>query len=329
MIIRFPLTQFSGLSLIFANSITFNHCLFSLLICFCQNSFKMNSTYSPHPLKPYKDLIISTALTGNIPSKLKYPLLPVAPEEISEDAINCMAEGCSVVHIHARDANGMPSHSKALYEDIFGLIRAQSLDIIICASTSSRISRDVNTRLSALEVNPALRPDMASITLGSCNMRETVSINNKSEIIDMLQAFEDLNVKPEFEIFDLGMVYNLLELIMDGRVLGTPIVNILLGNEGTAPAFIGDLDLLQRRLPGNTEWAAAGIGHFQRPMTIAAAVMGGNVRTGLEDNPRGNGKTPWGNVNAVQFAKQCALLVGRSLSSTSATRIRYGLNHPI
>ena len=181
---------------------------------------KMNSTYSPHPLKPYKDLIISTALTGNIPSKLKYPLLPVVPEEISEDAINCMAEGCSVVHIHARDANGMPSHSKALYEDIFGLIRAQSLDIIICASTSSRISRDVNTRLSALEVNPALRPDMASITLGSCNMRETVSINDKSEIIDMLQAFEDLNVKPEFEIFDLGMVYNLLELIMDGRVFG-------------------------------------------------------------------------------------------------------------
>ena len=285
----------------------------------------MKTHSQPHPLTPYKELVVCAALTGNIPSKEKYPLLPTTPQEISEDAIRCMDQGCSVVHIHARDSQGFPTHSKALYEDIFGLIRGRSQDLVICATTSSRISRDITEQLSALDVKQELRPDMASITLGSCNMRNSVSINDKSKIIDMLQAFDNLGVKPEIEVFDLGMVYLLLDLMMEGKITGTPVVNILLGNQGTAPAFIGDLEVLRSRLPENTEWSAAGLGVFQRSISIAAAVMGGNIRTGMEDNPKGFGDSHWGNVNAVVFTKKCAALAGRSLATPLSTRIRYGL----
>jgi 3-dehydrocarnitine:acetyl-CoA trimethylamine transferase len=104
-----------------------------------------------------------------------------------------------------------------------------------------------------------------------------------------------------------------------------PVVNILLGSMGSAPAFVSDLGHIVERLPGNTEWAAAGIGIYQRPMTIAAAVMDGNVRTGLEDNPKGNGVTPWSNAEAVRLAVAAAELAGRAVATPSETRCRYGL----
>jgi 3-keto-5-aminohexanoate cleavage enzyme len=100
---------------------------------------------------------------------------------------------------------------------------------------------------------------------------------------------------------------------------------VLLGSMGTSPAFVGDLAHIVARLPAGAEWAAAGIGVFQRPMTIAAAIMDGNVRTGLEDNPRGPGTGSWSNADAVRLAAEAARLAGRELATPAQARERFGL----
>jgi 3-keto-5-aminohexanoate cleavage enzyme len=132
-------------------------------------------------------------------------------------------------------------------------------------------------------------------------------------------------VRPELEIFELGMVNTLHVLRERGLIPDPPIVNVLLGSLGSAPAFVGDLATIVSRLPERSEWAAAGIGIYQRPMTIAAMVMDGNVRTGLEDDPRGDGSPAWSNVAAVHLAVDAAHLAGRSVATPQETRRRLGL----
>jgi len=122
------------------------------------------------------------------------------------------------------------------------------------------------------------------------------------------------------------MVNTLHVLAERGLVPDPPVVNILLGSMGSSPAFVGDLAGIVEKLPSGAEWAAAGIGVFQRSMTIAAAIMDGNVRTGLEDSPRGDGSGRWGNVDAVALAAEAARLAGRPLASPAEARRRFGLS---
>jgi 3-keto-5-aminohexanoate cleavage enzyme len=149
-------------------------------------------------------------------------------------------------------------------------------------------------------------------------------VNPPAKIEALLARMRELGVRPEFEVFELGMVNTLWSLAERDLVPGRPVVNVLLGSMGSAPAFVGDLAHIVGRLPGGTEWAAAGIGIFQRPMVIAAAIMGGNVRTGLEDNPSVPDRHTT-NVDAVELAVQAAELAGRPVAAVAETRRRFGL----
>lgn len=101
------------------------------------------------------------------------------------------------------------------------------------------------------------------------------------------------------------------------------MVNILLGSFGSAPAFVGDLERMVHRLPQGSEWAAARIGSFQRPMTVATAIMDGSVRIVLEADATGS--PAWSNVEAVQLAVRAAEPVGRSAATHTETRRRFRL----
>lgn len=166
------------------------------------------------------------------------------------------------------------------------------------------------------------RPDFASLSLGSFNFPATVSYNPPDQMRALLHRMQELGIRPEFEVFELGMVNTLWALRDKGLVPAAPSVNILLGSVGSAPAFVADLGRIVERLPPDAEWAAAGIGIFQRPMTIAAAVMGGNVRTGLEDSPRPPGPGPWTNADAVRLAVRAADLAGRPIATPAEARAR-------
>jgi uncharacterized protein (DUF849 family) len=150
-------------------------------------------------------------------------------------------------------------------------------------------------------------------------------VNPPGEIVALLERMRERGIRPELEVFELGMINTLYALIDRDLIPDPPVVNLLMGSMGSAPAFVGDLGRMVERLPHRAEWAAAGVGIFQRSMVIAAAVMDGNVRTGLEDNPRGHGDEPWSNASAVAFAAGAADLAGRSVATPAAARARFGL----
>ena len=273
----------------------------------------------------YRPMIINVALTGVVPQKRDNANVPLSPAEIIADVLACAAEGASVFHLHMRDERGEAVHRRDLYEAVLSGIRAVAPELVLGVTTSSRVGPDLSERTIGLDFDPALRPDMASLTLGSFNFPRAVSNNPPDAIVALLERMNQLGVRPELEVFELGMVNTLWALRERGLIPEPPVVNILLGSMGSAPAFVGDLGHIVERLPPGSEWAAAGIGIYQRPMTIAAAIMDGNVRTGLEDDPRGDGTKEWSNVHAVRLAVQAAKLAGRAVASPAQARERFGL----
>lgn len=287
-----------------------------------------DNQWAPPPMRPYRPMVISVALTGAVPGKADNPATPITPREIVDDVLACAEAGAAVFHIHVRDDDGSPVHRHDLYEAVLGEIRAKAPDLILCVTTSSRVAGATGRRSTGLEVSAACRPDLASLTLGSANFATRPNVNPPDEMVALLETMAELGVRPELEVFELGMVNTLHVLAERGLIPQPAIVNILLGSMGSAPAFVGDLATIVDRLPADAEWAAAGIGMFQRPMVIAAAVLGGNVRTGLEDNPQGHGSLPWSNADAVAFAAEAAALAGRRVATPSEARARFGLSSP-
>jgi uncharacterized protein (DUF849 family) len=241
------------------------------------------------------------------------------------DALACADAGAAIVHVHVREEDGRSAHRRDLYEKVFGELRRARGDLILCATTSGRVDPDPVARMTALDLDDEIRPDMASLTLGSFNFPRVVSHNPPDMIRALLERMQERNVKPELEIFELGMINTAHVLIERGLITGTPYFNLLLGSMGAAPAFVGDLARMVDRLPAGAEWAAAGIGIFQKPMIVVAAAMGGNVRTGLEDAPRSGTDEPATNVDAVRHAARAAALVGRELATPAEARRRLGL----
>jgi 3-keto-5-aminohexanoate cleavage enzyme len=273
----------------------------------------------------YRPMIINVAPTGAVPTKSAYAAVPITPDEIASDILSCADAGASVFHIHVRDEQGRAIHRRDLYERTIGLVRQERPELVLGVTTSSRVGAELSDRMIGLELDPSLRPDLASLSLGSFNFPTVVSNNPPDQIVALLERMGELGVRPELEVFELGMANTLWALRDQGLIADPPAVNILLGSMGSAPAFVGDLSRIVDRLPANAEWAAAGIGIYQRPMTIAAAIMDGNVRTGLEDNPRGDGTPGWSNVDAVRVAVEAARLAGRDVATPAQARARLGL----
>jgi uncharacterized protein (DUF849 family) len=275
-------------------------------------------------------MIVTVAPTGAVPSKKDNESVPLTPDEIVRDSVECLDAGASVVHVHVRDDSGAPVHRRDLYERVIGGIRGAHAGAVICVTTSSRVGSELDARMTGLDLDGDLAPDMASLTLGSTNFPNRPNVNPPGEILALLDRMVERDVRPELEVFELGMVNTLHHLRARGALPDPIVVNVLLGSLGSAPAFVGDLAAFVDRLPVESEWAAAGVGMFQRPMVMAGAVMGGNIRTGLEDNPKGHDDgtghaSTWTNADAVRFAVEAAELAGRTIATTDETRKRFGL----
>jgi 3-keto-5-aminohexanoate cleavage enzyme len=238
----------------------------------------------PYPLRPYPKLIINAAITGMVPTKADNPNVPISIPEIIDDAIRCCRAGASIIHIHARDKNGVPSSDRRIYAEIIEGIRTQCPDVIICVSASGRLENSFEKRSDVLNLDGALKPDMASLTLGSFNFLRQASVNSPETIEKLAGKMRQNAIVPEMEIFDTGMI-NAAKVLVRKGILREPFYcNLLLGSAYTAPATLFDLACMVKNLPAGFHWAAAGLGKFQLNMNIAAIVMGGNVRVGLEDN---------------------------------------------
>lgn len=225
-------------------------------------------------------LIIKLAPTGMIPTRNETPYVPITPDEIARDTYKAYKLGVSVVHVHARDEQGQPTYKKEIFEDIFARIKDKCPDIIICATTSGRVHPQVEHRAEVLDTNP----EMASLTVGSLNFPQYSSVNPLKVIKQLAGSMKEKGILPELEIFEPGFINTSIYLANRGYLKMPLHFNMLLGSLGSIPGDIRDLVYLVESLPHNSTWSATGIGRFQTQINVAAILMGGHVRVGIEDS---------------------------------------------
>jgi 3-keto-5-aminohexanoate cleavage enzyme len=228
-------------------------------------------------------LIINAALTGMVPTKEQNPNVPVTAAEIADDAGRCFEAGASIVHLHARDEHGQPTYRGDVYREVVAAVRERSPELIVCVSTSGRVFREFERRAESLSLDGDLRPDLASLTLGSLNFPKQASVNEPELIQRLAERMAERGIVPELEVFDLGML-DYARYLVDRGVLRPPLYfNLLLGALGTLAATPFNLAVLVQSLPDGATWGATGIGRFQFGVNTLAIAMGGHVRVGLED----------------------------------------------
>jgi 3-keto-5-aminohexanoate cleavage enzyme len=272
-------------------------------------------------------LIVNVALTGMVPRRREHPAVPEQPGQIAADAVACIEAGASSLHLHARDGDGEPTCRRETYGEIIRLVRALAGNVVVCVSTSGRVHRLFEERADVLDLEGDLKPDLASLTLGSMNFPAQVSVNEPAIIRRLADAMRERRIVPELEVFDFGML-DYAHYLIDRGVLREPFVfNLLLGSLGTLSATPEHLALLVARLPAGATWHAAGIGRAQWPVNAMGVTMGGHVRTGLEDSLYMDAakQQPATNAQLVGRVAALAAALGRPLATVAGARRLLGL----
>lgn len=268
-------------------------------------------------------LIITVALTGNVPTRDLNSNLPVTPEEIARDVARCAEAGASLFHVHARDGQGRPTLDLEVFKEIARRIKDLAPEVIIQLSTGGRAGSDHRQRMAPV----LLRPEMASFTTGSCNLPGIVYENSPAFLKDLARAFLEHGVKPEIEVFEPGMINNCLFLHQKGLLSPPFHFDFVLGAPGALPASVKNLLFLVESIPPGSTWSVAGIGSQEMPMAMAALTMGGHVRVGLEDNLFLPDGTPASNLSLVNWVVKAARLLGRAIATPDEAREILGLDH--
>ncbi len=231
-----------------------------------------------------KPCIICVAITGSLPTKENNPAVPITIAEQIESTHECFEAGASIVHCHVRDDTGKPTSDPERFVRLKEGIEKHCAGMIIQFSTGGR-SGAGKVRGGMLP----LRPDMASLSVGSNNFPTRV-YENPPDLVDWL-ASEMLayNVKPEIECFDLSHIVQAAAMQKDGRLVGPLYVQFVMGVKNAMPAderiFDFYIETLKRLSP-DAQWCAAGIGSAQLTINEWSISKGGHTRAGLEDNVR-------------------------------------------
>lgn len=225
-------------------------------------------------------LVVNFTPTGMVPTKNDTPHVPISPAEIVEQVHEAYEIGITVAHLHARRADGSPGYEPEIYAEIFEGVRRHCPDLPICASLSGRNFPEFEKRSAVLE----LRPDMASLTLGSLNFIREASMNAPEMIHMLIEKMDRYGVVPELECFDIGMMNYANHLIAKGILAPPHYFNLILGNVAGAQADLLQVAVLLRGMPAGAVWSLGGIGTAQLRANAIAIVEGGGVRVGLEDN---------------------------------------------
>lgn len=274
-------------------------------------------------------LIINLAPTGAVSDHRKNPALPIENRRIAEVVRESVAAGARICHLHVRDSSGAPTCDPARFADLFGLIRNQpgASEALLCASTSGRHGQSLEERSAVLSLPEAVRPDMASLTLGSLNFPSGASVNAPDTIRLLADRMKQHGVKPELEIFDLGMIEFAKVLIAEDRLAPPYYFNIILGNIGGLACSVQHLGFVLGLLPQPAIVSIGGIGRNQAAANALGIVAANGVRVGLEDNLWADQsvRSPATNLGLVTRIAAIAAAIGRPLASAGQTRAALGL----
>ena len=228
--------------------------------------------------------IICVAITGSLPTKADNPAVPISISEQIESAHAAFESGASIAHCHVRDDEGKPTADPERFARLKEGLEAHCPGMIVQLSTGGR-SGAGTARGGMLP----LRPDMASLSVGSNNFPTRV-YENPPELVDWLAAeMQRYGVKPEIEAFDLSHIVQATAMQRDGRLQGPLYVQFVMGVKNAMPADEPILDFYiqtLKRLSPDAQWCAAGIGQAQLLVNEWSIKKGGHTRTGLEDNVR-------------------------------------------
>ena len=231
-----------------------------------------------------KPCILCCAITGSVPTKTANPAVPISISEQVESSLAAVEAGASIIHAHVRNADETPSSDPEKFARLQEELRRHSPDVIIQFSTGGR-SGAGQERGGMLP----LRPDMASLSVGSNNFPTRVYENPPDLVAWLASEMQKYEVVPEVEAFDLSHILQALRLHDEGKLFGKLYVQFVMGVKNAMPADRAVFDFyvaqMQARAP-QAEWCAAGIGPNQLVVNEWAIAAGGHTRAGLEDNVR-------------------------------------------
>lgn len=231
-----------------------------------------------------KPCIICVAITGSVPTKANNPAVPITVTEQLESTHEAFEAGATICHAHVRNDDETPSSDPEKFARLKEGLEKHCPGMIIQFSTGGR-SGAGKTRGGML----SLRPDMASLSVGSNNFPTRV-YENPPDLVDWLAAqMQAYDVKPEIEAFDLSHILKAADMYAKGQITDVPYVQFVMGVRNAMPADRDVFDFyvktVDRLFPG-AAWCAAGIGANQIVLNDWAVAAGGHARTGLEDNVR-------------------------------------------
>ena len=231
-----------------------------------------------------KPCILCVAITGSLPTKANNPAVPITIAEQIESTQAAFEAGASIAHCHVRDDEGKPTSDPDRFARLVEGLKTHCPGMIIQLSTGGRSGAGA-ARGGMLP----LRPEMASLSVGSNNFPTRV-YENPPDLVDWLAAeMLKYNVKPEIECFDLSHIVQAASMARDGRLANPLYVQFVMGVKNAMPAderiFDFYIETLNRLAP-TALWCAAGIGPAQLTINEWAIAKGGHTRTGMEDNVR-------------------------------------------
>jgi 3-keto-5-aminohexanoate cleavage enzyme len=278
-------------------------------------------------------VIITCSISGSLANRDQCPAIPYTPAEYASEARRAVDEGAAMIHIHARTPDGTPSYEIEDFQAIADAILGEVGDVIVNFSTGA-IGVPVDKRVAYLR---ACRPDVAALNMGSMNYAkysrsrkafvfQAVFANPFDEIVALLQAMNELAIKPEHECFDVGHVGS-LEPLVDMGVLHPPLhVSCVMGVTGGIPPTARNLALMAENVPGGSHWGVIGVSRAQWLLVAAGLTLGGSVRVGLEDNfylP--DGTMARSNGDLIAKARQLTEDVGRRPATVAQAREMLGV----
>ncbi len=232
-----------------------------------------------------KPCIICVAITGSLPTKANNPAVPITVSEQIESTHEAFEAGAAICHAHVRNDDQTPSSDPDKFAALQEGLKRHCPGMIIQFSTGGR-SGAGKTRGGMLP----LRPDMASLSVGSNNFPTRV-YENPPDLVDWLAGeMKTYGVKPEVEAFDLSHILNAAAMHKAGQIEDTPYVQFVMGVKNAMPAdrdvFDYYVKTVARLFGPDAPWCAAGIGAAQEHLNEWSVAAGGHARTGLEDNVR-------------------------------------------
>ena len=261
-------------------------------------------------------VIITVALTGAEVTRDQNPNLPVTPSELIQSAYQAYNAGAAICHVHVRNPDGTPAYEPILFREVLSGVKAKC-PMLVQFSTGGAIGMTYEQRMAHL----VHKPDMATLNCGSMNFGNDIFLNPPDFMERLAKELIKNNIKPELEVYDIGMINNALVLLKKGLLKEPLHFDFVMGVAGGIPGTPKNLLAMLEAIPQNATWTVAGIGKAELPLAVMSLVAGGHARVGLEDNIYyAKGELAQSNAQLVERVVRVAKELGRVPASPDEAR---------